>query len=316
MKIKIKISPLSYPKRIDKVIYEHLINYSRSDIKRWIIKKKVYVNQVLIDKPSTKLSGRECILIEDIENSKEEYYPKNIPLNVVHEDGSIIVIDKQHNLCVHPGKDHEQDTLLNALIHHFPKLKDVPRAGIVHRLDKDTSGLMIVAKSSHIQNQLMKLFKIKKVRKEYEAVVYGNINIHGTIDQPIGRHPVDRRKNFVCRFGKKSRTQYYVEENFNGFTRLTLSLESGRRHQARVHMKYINHPIVGDPLYHDKKLSKMKKNHISNSVKVEHIISRQALHAKKLSILHPTLKKMITWKSDVPKDITHLVHTLRENKKL
>ncbi|ARC54063.1 RluA family pseudouridine synthase [Candidatus Riesia pediculicola] len=279
-------------------------------------KKKVYVDQIQINKPSIRILGEKSILIKDIDLEKKiQCIPKNIPLKILHEDDSIIVIDKPYNLCVHPGTHHEKNTLMHALIYHFPILKNIPRAGIVHRLDKDTSGLMIVAKKSSIQNQMMKLFKSRKVYKEYEAIVYGNINSDGTIDKPIKRHPYERIKNFVCDFGRKAKTHYYVKEKFVNFTRIILSLESGRHHQARVHMKYIGHPIVGDYLYQDRQIIRKKKNYISNLIKIDQVISRQALHARKIKILHPQFKKKVTWKSNIPEDMRNLIDLIRKNEK-
>jgi 23S rRNA pseudouridine1911/1915/1917 synthase len=219
----------------------------------------------------------------------------------VPEDAAIVVIDKPAGLVVHPGAGNWAGTLLNALLHHAPALAGVPRAGIVHRLDKDTSGLLVVAKTVEAHTHLVRQLAARAVKREYLALVHGRVAGDGAIDAPIGRHPVARTRMAVTARGRAARTRYRVVERFDGATLLAVSLESGRTHQIRVHMRAIGHPLVGDPTYG-------KRGHGAGPLAG---FPRQALHAARLGFVHPVTGAPCAWESPPPADLRALIESLR-----
>jgi len=221
-----------------------------------------------------------------------------IPLMVVHEDNALLVVNKPAGLVVHPGSGNWGGTLLNALLHHAPALAGIPRAGIVHRLDKDTSGLLVVAKTLAAQADLVRQLQARSVKREYLAVVHGRVARDGRIEAPIGRHPVKRTRMAVTARGRPAATHYQVLERYANATLLACRLETGRTHQIRVHLSALGHPLVGDPAYG-------KRNSVI-------AFPRQALHAERLALVHPQTRKEMHWKAEPPADMRGLITDLRE----
>jgi 23S rRNA pseudouridine1911/1915/1917 synthase len=241
--------------------------------------------------------------------SGQKYSSENIPLNILHEDDTIIIVNKPAGLVVHPGSGNWSGTLLNALLHHYPVLAGLPRAGIVHRLDKDTTGLMVVAKTHESQTSLVRQLQSHSVKRDYLALVQGQVSHDGLVNAPVGRHPVNRTKMSVSSSGKEARTHYRVIDQLSGCTLLLCSLETGRTHQIRVHMQSLGHPLVGDPVYGGKP-SKIDPE-------VGRIIAhfpRQALHAQRLELIHPETNKDMSWESPLPDDMERLLSSLRQHR--
>ena len=229
---------------------------------------------------------------------------QDIKLNIIYEDDNIIVIDKPVNMVVHPGAGNLTGTVSNALLHRYKDQDKLPRAGIVHRLDKDTSGLMVAAKSSIAYHNLVQQLAEKRVSRKYLAIVEGEIYQQGTINQPIGRYPINRTKMAINHRGKQAITHYTPIEVYDGFTLIECELETGRTHQIRIHMKSIKHPLAGDQTY-NKSSTKLEKLAIT-------ALTRQALHAYKLSFIHPTTAKMVKFKSKLPEDMLNLKVQLKQ----
>ena len=297
--------------RLDAAIQKLLPEYSRAKIQSWIKD-----NYILVDGKNCvskkKLIGGEVIII-NIQKSEElkQFEPENIPIHVIYEDEDILVLNKNHGLVIHPAAGNWSGTLLNAILYHYPKNELLPRAGIVHRLDKDTTGLMVVAKNEAAQQNLVKQLQNKTVKREYRAIVWGQVWKNGNVKQPIGRHPTIRIKMAVNDIhGKPSLTHYDVLERFSHHTYLRCNLETGRTHQIRVHMNHIQFPIVGDPIYGIKKIISLKglsesfKNTVFN-------FPRQALHAIGLGLVHPVSNKMMRWDIDLPDDMKKLLEIIR-----
>ncbi len=218
--------------RLDQALAELFPDYSRSRIKEWILDQRVLVNGNVIDKPKEKVFGGEAVSI-DVEIEEDvRFEPQDIPLNIVYEDDDILVINKPRDLVVHPGAGNPDGTVLNALLHYYPPIADVPRAGIVHRLDKDTTGLMVVAKTIPAQTRLVESLQLREITREYEAVAIGHMTAGGTVEEPISRHPTKRTHMAVHPMGKPAVTHYRIMEHFRIHTRLRLRLETGRTHQS------------------------------------------------------------------------------------
>ncbi|URJ29258.1 23S rRNA pseudouridine(1911/1915/1917) synthase RluD [Blochmannia endosymbiont of Camponotus modoc] len=302
-------------KRLDCVLSELLPNYSRSKIKCWILSKKVNVNNQTVIIPKKKMMGGEFIEIQDIVNiDNNSIVPQDIPLDIVYEDDDIVVINKAKNMVVHPGAGNHSGTILNALLYKYPAITEVFQSGIVQRLDKDTTGLMVVAKNMIAYHSLLRLFKKRKIIREYDAVVLGNfLHNEGTINQPIRRHAVHRTRMTVNPMGKPAITHYSITESFSMYTRIRVRLETGRTHQIRVHMAYINHPLLGDHKYG--KSTYFIKG-VSDAVNdCLHVLNRQALHATTLQLCHPITRIKMKWDVPLPKDIIKLINILRKNER-
>jgi 23S rRNA pseudouridine1911/1915/1917 synthase len=276
--------------------------HSRSRLQCWIREGRVRIDGEVVREPKHKLWGGELVELDEAPDERAAFSrPEAIALNVVHQDEAIIVIDKPAGLVVHPGSGNWSGTLLNALLHHDPALERVPRAGIVHRLDKDTSGLMVVARTLEAQTNLVRQLQARTVKRHYQALARGDIERGGTVDAPIGRHPTQRTKMAVIGNGKPARTHYRVIERFNDCTLIECALETGRTHQIRVHMASIGHPLVGDPVYGGG----------ASRVPTGPAFSRQALHARRLELVHPLSGKSVQWKSNVPEDMAELIVAAR-----
>ena len=295
--------------RLDAALAEMLPDYSRSKISSWIKAGDVLIEQSKF-KPKDKSTGSEIISLNVYEKSYSKWNPENIPLDIVFEDDDIIVINKPYGLVTHPGSGNWTGTLANALLYYDSSLFRLDRAGIVHRLDKNTSGLMVVSKNEKSQKFLVEQLQMHAVEREYSAIVYGHMISGGSIDEPLGRDPKDRVKQSVLSNGKDALTHFRVIDRFKSHTHVKAILETGRTHQIRVHLSHIGHPLIGDPVYggrvrFPKKASQELKIVLSN-------FHRHALHSKKLSLSHPVTGKLMSWKAELPDDMKELVNTLRK----
>lgn len=308
--VTIRIS--QFGQRLDHALSVLLSNHSRSQIKKWIISKQVKVDNRIITVPKKKVIGGESVEIHDINDLNHTLFPQNIPIHVIYEDDDICVINKKNNMIVHPGAGNYSGTILNALLYRYPSIIQVTRGGIVQRLDKDTTGLMVVAKNIFAYNNLLTLFKERKVIREYEAVVCGNFNCDmGVINKPIRRHVMHRTCMAIHARGKTAITHYFIIEKLGMYSRLRLRLETGRTHQIRVHMAYIDHPLVGDQKYG--KVITCINDDMSNELKdYLHCFKRQALHACVLQLYHPSTQEEMKWSIPLPEDMIRLINILRK----
>ena len=298
--------------RLDQVIAELYPDYSRSRIKEWILNGMVSVDGEVTTKPRLKMMGGEELFIKAEIEDEVRWEAQDIPLDIVHEDEHIIVINKPRDFVVHPGAGTPDGTVLNALLHHCPALAEVPRAGIVHRLDKDTTGLMVVAKTIQAQTRLVRALQKRRITREYEAIAMGKMTGGGTVDKPIGRHPTKRVCMAVSEFGKPAITRFRVAEHFREHTRIVLRLETGRTHQIRVHMSYLTHPLIGDSIYGGR--PRPPKNASDELVQALRAFDRQALHARMLRLEHPITGELMEWRAPLPIDMVAMISILRKDK--
>ncbi|ATF08700.1 23S rRNA pseudouridine(1911/1915/1917) synthase RluD [Candidatus Enterovibrio altilux] len=296
--------------RLDQAMVELFSDYSRSRIKKWILADKVSVDGIIVNKSRMKMMGGEVILVKAKIEDERRWEAQDILLNIVYEDDDIIVINKQRGLVVHPGAGCPNGTVLNALLFLHPNISEVPRAGIVHRLDKNTTGLMVVAKTISAHTRLVRaLQKRKKFMREYEAIVIGTMTGGGTIDKPIGRHPTKRTHMAVNELGKPAVTHYRVAEHFRAHTRLRVRLDTGRTHQIRVHMSHLNYPLIGDDLYGGRLCP--LRNTGNELIQVLRDFDRQALHSTILRLEHPITGELMEWYVPIPNDMVKLIAVLR-----
>lgn len=298
--------------RIDQVAATIWSDFSREKLKQWLKEGHLLVNGNSV-KPKYKCEGFELLTLEVELEAQTRSLPEDIPLDIVYEDDDIIVLNKPVGMVVHPGAGNSSGTLVNALLHHYPKSAELTRAGLVHRIDKDTSGLLVVAKNLEAQFSLSKQLAKKTVYRVYDLIVYGNVIAGGTVDEPIKRHPVDRVKMAVLPGGKDAVTHYNVKERFQHFTRIQARLETGRTHQIRVHFSYIGFGLVGDPVY----MPRVRVPAGATELLDETLrgFRRQALHAAELGLKHPRTGEEMLFKAPWPADLATLVDVLRtENK--
>ena len=303
--------------RIDKVLGELSPNMSRSSIQQWIKSGNVLVNNKSV-KQTYKLQINDIIEtnIPEIQPDViDQYAAEDISIEVVYQDDDIIVINKPAGLVVHPGAGNTSGTLMNGILFHWPDNQHLPRAGIVHRLDKDTSGLMVVAKNENARLHVIEQLSDRTLSREYLAICLGSLISGATIKRPIRRDHHDRRKMAVCKSheggGKEAITHYRVEERFRKHTLVRVKLETGRTHQIRVHMTSDDFPLVGDPVY-GKRLVLPKGCDLSLAEMLRNF-KRQALHATRLALIHPVTNQQLEWSVDLPNDMQHLVNNLRED---
>ncbi|WJY16058.1 23S rRNA pseudouridine(1911/1915/1917) synthase RluD [Pectobacteriaceae bacterium CE90] len=295
--------------RLDQALAELFPDYSRSRIKEWILEQRVQINGNIMNKPKEKVLGGELVAIDALIEEDARWEAQAIALDIVYEDQDILVINKPRDLVVHPGAGNPDGTVLNALLHYYPEIVDVPRAGIVHRLDKDTTGLMVVAKTVPAQTRLVESLQAREITREYEAVAVGTMTAGGSVDEPIARHATKRTHMAVHPMGKPAVTHYRIMEHFRAHTRLRLRLETGRTHQIRVHMAHINHPLVGDPLYGGRPRS--PKGASDEFIAVLRGFDRQALHATMLRLYHPISGIQMEWHAPLPQDMVKLIDALK-----
>ena len=308
-KIKIIIPERMKGERIDVAISKMRPDGSRSKIHTAIKLEDAVINGKKF-KAKDKSNGSEVVSFTIKKNNNNQWIAEKIPLNIIYEDEDIIIIDKQSGLVTHPGPGNWSGTLANALLYYNQNLAKIDRAGIVHRLDKNTSGLMVVAKNLKSQKYLTEQLQAHSIHREYSAIVYGYMISGGSIDKPIGRDPKDRVKQAIINNGKEALTHYRLIDRFKNHTHVKAILETGRTHQIRVHLSHIGHPLIGDPLYggrvrFPKKASEELKKSLKN-------FGRHALHSKKLTLAHPVSGEVMSWKSTLPDDMTRLLQILEE----
>ncbi|TBV11998.1 23S rRNA pseudouridine(1911/1915/1917) synthase RluD [Stutzerimonas kirkiae] len=297
--------------RLDQVAARLFPEHSRSRLATWIKDGQLTVDGRALRPRDTVHAGSRLELSAEQE-AQGEWQPQDIPLNIVFEDEHILVLDKPAGLVVHPAAGHADGTLLNALLHHVPGLINVPRAGIVHRLDKDTTGLMVVAKTLEAQTRLVEQLQKRTVSRIYEAIVIGVIITGGTIDAPIGRHGQQRQRMAVVEGGKPAISHYRVLERMRSHTHVRVKLETGRTHQIRVHMAHLGYPLVGDPLYS----GRFRIPPAANPTLVQSLrdFPRQALHARFLELEHPVTGQRMKWESPLPDDFVWLLALLQQDR--
>ncbi|MCQ8130574.1 23S rRNA pseudouridine(1911/1915/1917) synthase RluD [Methylomonas rivi] len=296
--------------RLDQCLAEIFPDYSRSKLQTWLKDGRVLVDGEQ-RKGREKMDGGEEIELDAEAEQVVEYDAEDIPLDIVYEDESLLIVNKPAGLVVHPAVGNWTGTLVNALLNHVPSLDTLPRAGIVHRIDKDTSGLLMVAKTLQAHHNLVEQLQERTIHREYLALVKGWMTAGGSVDQPIGRHPVDRKRNAVRRDGKEAVTHYRLEQRFKRHTLIRVKLETGRTHQIRVHMAHINYPLVGDQTYG----GRFQMPADCNPALAEALrnFKRQALHATKLGLEHPETGEYMEWEQAMPADMQNLIKLLAEN---
>lgn len=295
--------------RCDQALTELFPEYSRSRIQQWLKDGSILIeNQVM--RPKDKIMGNEMVSLQLTETPFTQDLAQDIPLNIIYEDQDILIINKPAGLTVHPGAGQPDNTLLNALLYYDKSLAEVPRAGIIHRLDKDTSGILVIARNITAQINLAEQLQQRSITRTYWAIVQGHIIAGATIDAPIGRHKTDRLKQAVVQDGKPAITHYRVLQKFPHHTLVQVNLETGRTHQIRVHMAYIHHFIIGDPLYG----SALRGKFSATLREYLQAFPRQALHAKEITLQHPKTQKIMSWQTPLAQDMQSLLDKLEEYK--
>ena len=314
--VTLTITDEFHNKRLDAALGGLIDTHSRSTLREYIDEGKVAVDGVIVTKPSVKVSSGQIVTVEIPDPEDLDAKPQDLPLDIIYQDDDILVINKPINFVVHPGAGIKDGTVMNAVLYHFPQTSALPRAGIVHRLDKDTSGLMVIALSQLAQQVLTKAIAKHDVVREYEAIAEGQITAGGTVDAPIGRDPHVRTKMAVMPegIGREAITHYRVMERFRAHTRLRLRLETGRTHQIRVHMASIHHPLLGDNQYGGKRL-KMLPGASEDLANMLRNYRHQALHAVHIEFAHPKTKETMSFDVPIPEDMSKLIDLLREDYK-
>jgi len=298
-------------RRLDMALAQIFPEYSRSRLKLWIDQGKILLEGRQV-KPREKVSGGEQVVIDARLEPHKTVEAEAIALNIIHEDEAILVINKPAGLVVHPAAGNWSGTLQNALLHHYPGLDALPRSGIVHRLDKDTTGLMVVARTLSAHTQLVNALQTHAVEREYQAVVQGVMTAGGIVDAAIGRHPVDRKRMAVVENGKPSVTHYRVLQRYRAHTHIRLNLETGRTHQIRVHMASLHYALTGDQVYGGRfRIPPEASPEFLQQLKA---FRRQALHAARLSLTHPATGEQVGWSAALPEDFQSLLAALEKDR--
>jgi 23S rRNA pseudouridine1911/1915/1917 synthase len=292
--------------RLDQVLARLLPEYSRSRLQEWITSQQVKLDGGFATTRQKVWGGEKLEVQPQAHPAEQPYQAEDIALDIVYEDDALLVINKPAGLVVHPGSGNWEGTLLNALLHHAPQLEAVPRAGIVHRLDKDTSGLLVVAKTLTAQTALARQLEARSVKREYLALVHGELIRPGKVEAPIGRHPTQRVKMAVVENGKPAVTHYRIEKKFPSCTLLRCRLETGRTHQIRVHLAQIKHPLVGDRTY-----VKGPQKCVPQLRELLNSFPRQALHATSLGLVHPVSGEAMEWHAPLPQDMAQLLQQIK-----
>jgi 23S rRNA pseudouridine1911/1915/1917 synthase len=299
--------------RLDQVLSDLLSEYSRTRIKTWIESGQVLVNGTQL-RPKDKVVGGERVEVNATLPDAVTVAPEMIDLNIAFQDRHLLVINKPAGLVVHPGAGNSAGTLQNALLHFDPKLVHLPRGGIVHRIDKDTSGLLVVGRTLEAHTALVRALEGHEIEREYEAVCLGVMTGGGTVEAPIGRHPVDRLRQAIREDGREAVTHYRVLHRYRGHTHVRVQLETGRTHQIRVHMAHIHYPLVGDRVYGGRML--LPKGASPELIEMLRSFKRQALHAAKLAFEHPATGKPVEVTAPLPADMQQLLAALSADAKL
>lgn len=310
-KLSLEVPDELLGQRVDKALAQMCEDHSRSTIQAWIKQGLVLVDDE-VPQQKDKVYGGEIVELSVPQIRQGEWAAQNLPINIVHDDEYMLVVNKPAGLVVHPGAGNPDGTLLNALLFHFPDLRALPRAGIVHRLDKDTSGLMVVAKTEQARLGLIEQLVDHSLQREYLALVNGRVISGSTVDEPIARDRSDRRRMAINMMGKPAITHYRVEQRFRNHTLLRVQLETGRTHQIRLHMNHIGFTLVGDPVY-GQRLA------IAGdcSPRLERALrgfQRQALHAARIQYRHPVVDSIQTWEAPLPEDMQALIEACTDDR--
>lgn len=290
--------------RLDKVLAQLCQSYSRETLKHWICEGLVQVDGTVVTLPKHKVFAHQAIIVEPILQPKLTSVAEDIPLTVLFEDDTVLVLNKPVGLVVHPGAGNHQGTLLNALLAHHPDSQYLPRAGIIHRLDKDTSGILIIAKTLSAHHYLVDQLQQRLVKREYEAFVYGHMIAGTTINQPIDRHPRVRTKMAIVETGKPAVSHVRVHKRYKHHTWVRVQLETGRTHQIRVHLQHHGYPLIGDPTYGGRlRFPRKAPDSLRECLQG---FQRQALHARQITFVHPETKEALTFEAPLPDDLQKL----------
>lgn len=304
------IPPELAGERLDQALARLLPDYSRERLKKWIRDGAVMLNE-RTPRPRDHVAGGDLVRVHAAFEVETQALPEAMPLDVIHEDEAVLVINKPAGLVVHPGAGNPAGTLQNALLHHAPELVHVPRAGIVHRLDKDTSGLLVIARTLKAHTRLVEALAAREVKREYEAVTVGTMVAGGTVEAPVGRHRADRTRMAVREGGREAVTHYRVIERFRAHTHIAVRLDTGRTHQIRVHMTHLRYPLIGDPVY-GRRLQLPAGATPALRDALQHF-RRQALHARRLGFVHPESGEPVSFEAALPADMQALIDSLRED---
>lgn len=310
--LRLTVPQTLHGKRLDAALAALLPNYSRSRLQRFVRDGQVRLDG-RVPECSNRVQAGASVELDLPEVPEGSWKAQPIPLEIIHDDAVLLVINKPPGMVVHPGAGHHQGTLLNAVMHHAPGIEAVPRAGIVHRLDKDTSGLLVVARSDPVRLRLVREIQARHIKREYLALVHGVVRTGGSIAAPIGRHPVHRTRMSVQPRGKEATSHYSVKSAYRSHTLLRVRLESGRTHQIRVHMAHIGHPVVGDPVYGGRSGAAGGKDHRTGLTELLRGFRRQALHAARLGLRHPETGERMEWTAPIPDDLRALLEALEQD---
>lgn len=309
--LKAEIDPSLTGLRLDQAIAKLFPEYSRAQLQSFIKNGQVKVDGKVAPRSRDKIQVGQQIEIAAELTAKSNWEAEDIPLDIIFADEDLIVVNKPAGLIVHPGAGAPDHTLVNALVHRFPELALLPRAGIIHRLDKNTTGLLVVARNLSAHNFLTQAMQAREIERTYEAIVHGVMTAGGTINADLARHPTQRTKMSVVRSGRTAITHYRVIERFDRYTHVQAKLETGRTHQIRVHFAHIRYPIVGDSTYGKNKTVSVKlPEDLQSALKNFH---RQALHAKTLAFAHPSTGEMMSFEAPLPPDMEKLISLLRKS---
>ena len=297
--------------RLDQALAQLFSDYSRGQITKWIKAGYVLIDGKILRPKDSVIGGEQVEINAQIEAVDEKWQAEAIQLDIIHEDQDILIINKPAGMVVHPGAGNHQGTLVNALLHHSPPLEGVPRAGIVHRIDKGTTGLLMIAKTLQAHNSLVSQLQARTVQREYQAIAMGVMTAGGTVDKPIGRHHTERKRMAITNTGKPATTHYRVEQRFRAHTHIRCKLETGRTHQIRVHMAHIRYPLLGDPSYGGR--LRLPKGSSEICQQALQNFKRQALHAGLLGFIHPKTEQEVSWRIDIPDDMQTILAILDDD---
>ncbi|MBL1320999.1 MAG: 23S rRNA pseudouridine(1911/1915/1917) synthase RluD [Methylophaga sp.] len=299
--------------RLDQALAQLFSDYSRGQITKWIKAGYVQVNGKNLRPRDSVMGGERVVIDAEIEVVDDTWIAEAITLDIIHEDDDVIILNKSAGMVVHPGAGNHDGTLVNALLHHAPQLEGIPRAGIVHRIDKGTTGLLMIAKTLQAHNSLVNQLQERTVLREYQAISIGVMTAGGTIDEPIGRHPVDRKRQAVIGSGKHAVTHYRVVQRYRAHTHVRCKLETGRTHQIRVHMAHARYPLLGDPVYGGR--IRLPKGASEATKTALQGFRRQALHAGSLGFIHPGTEQEVSWQVEMPEDMLDMLAVLAKDQK-